>query len=333
MNEATGMPVHFSPRRLGHANLFVGELDRSVRFYNRICGLEEVRREPGIGAGFLSNGNTHHDVGLVQVAGEERVGVGGHVQITRSRMKRPGLNHLGWELESEKQLVDAYERALAVGLAIHRTTDHQISHSVYVFDPEGNLNEFYADAMHDWRSVFNPERDDLVSSYWNPLATPPSDEPMYDTSPDLRRVDSAVFHARRITRAILVAADLNRLRRFYEDIGGLAPVSEDPAGGFVCLRGTRSHCDLVLFAARDGLHPGLHHVSFEVDTATDLDRAAATLLERGNEIERRIDAETKRSVFVRDPDGIRVELYQPGAPETSAAPATGGRSEPLPYLV
>lgn len=333
MNDTAAAPVHFSPRRLGHANLFVGELNRSVKFYSRICGLEEVRREPGIGAGFLSNGNTHHDVGLVQVADEERVGVGGHVQITGSRMKRPGLNHLGWELESEKQLVEAYERALAAGLAIHRTTDHQISHSVYVFDPEGNLNEFYADAMHDWRSIFNPDRDDLVSSHWDPLATPPSDEPMYDANPDLRRVDGAVFHARRITRAFLVATDLNRLRRFYEDVGGLAPVSDDPAGGFVCLRGTRSQCDLVLFAVRDGLHPGLHHVSFEVDAATDLDCAVATLLERGHEIEHRIDAETKRSVFVRDPDGIRVELYQPGTPEASAALATGNRSEPLPYLV
>ncbi len=38
--------VRFAPRRLGHANLFVGELERSMRFYAEVCGLEEVRREP-----------------------------------------------------------------------------------------------------------------------------------------------------------------------------------------------------------------------------------------------------------------------------------------------
>ena len=333
MNDTAAAHVRFSPRRLGHANLFVGELERSCEFYNRICGLEEVRREPGICAGFLSNGNTHHDVGLVQVREAVATGIDGYVQISMSRMTRPGLNHLGWELETEKQLVEAYERYVAAGLDVHRTTDHQISHSVYVFDPEGNLNEFYADAMHDWRSIFNPDRADLVSSHWDPLAASRSEEPMYPANPRLRSVGGAVFHAKRITRAVLVASDLQKLRRFYEDIGGLDPAYRSPDGGFVCLRGTSSSCDLVLLAARDGLQPGLHHVSFELDDETDLDAAAAALPEYGIEVERRIDAETKRSVFIRDPDGIGVELYKPGASGANAASAFQGRLEPPRYLV
>jgi len=36
--------VRFAPRRLGHANIFVGELERSMRFFNQVCGIEEVRR-------------------------------------------------------------------------------------------------------------------------------------------------------------------------------------------------------------------------------------------------------------------------------------------------
>ena len=333
MNDTAAAHVRFSPRRLGHANLFVGELDRSCDFYHRICGLEEVRREPGISAGFLSNGNSHHDVGLVQVKETAATGVDGYVQISTSRMTRPGLNHLGWELENERQLVEAYERYLAAGLDVHRTTDHQISHSVYVFDPEGNLNEFYADAMHDWRSVFNPDRDDLVSSHWDPLTASRSDEPMYPANPRLRVVEGAVFHALRITRAVLVASDLNGLRRFYEDIGGLEPAYESPDGGFVCLRGTSSNYDLVLFAAREGLEPGLHRVSFELDDDTDLDTAAAALPDLGYEIDRRIDSNAKRSVFIRDPDGIGVELYQPGPPAANAASALAGGSEPPLYLV
>ena len=333
MNDTAAAHVRFSPRRLGHANLFVGELDRSCDFYNRICGLEEVRREPGISAGFLSNGNTHHDVGLVQVKETAATGVDGYVQISTSRMARPGLNHLGWELENERQLVEAYERYLAAGLDVHRTTDHQISHSVYVFDPEGNLNEFYADAMHDWRSVFNPDRDDLVSSHWDPLTAPRSDAPLYPANPRLRVVEGAVFHALRITRAVLVASDLNGLRRFYEHIGGLEPAYESPDGGFVCLRGTSSSYDLVLFAAREGLEPGLHRVSFELDDDTDLDTAAAALPDLGYEIERRIDSNAKRSVFIRDPDGIGVELYQPGSPGANAASALARGSEPPLYLV
>ena len=60
--------VRFAPRRLAHANIFVGNLERSMSFYNKVCGIEEGRRETGIRAGFLSNGNTHHDIAAMESA-------------------------------------------------------------------------------------------------------------------------------------------------------------------------------------------------------------------------------------------------------------------------
>ena len=33
----------FAPRRLGHANLFVGDLDRSMDFYSNVAGFEAIR--------------------------------------------------------------------------------------------------------------------------------------------------------------------------------------------------------------------------------------------------------------------------------------------------
>ncbi|MDA0261987.1 MAG: VOC family protein [Proteobacteria bacterium] len=97
--------VMFSPRRIGHANLFVGELKRSMHFYNKIAGFEEVFNEPHIPAGFLSNGNTHHDLGLIQVQkGAQVIGRDGHVQIPTGRGIEAGLNHFGWEMECEKDL-------------------------------------------------------------------------------------------------------------------------------------------------------------------------------------------------------------------------------------
>ena len=61
----------FRARRLGHANLFVTDVERSLDFYNRVVGIEEVYRKaaptdlqgPAVG-GFLSNGNTHHDIAV-----------------------------------------------------------------------------------------------------------------------------------------------------------------------------------------------------------------------------------------------------------------------------
>ena len=300
--------VRFAPRRLGHANLFVGDLDRSMRFFGQVCGLEEVRREPGIGAGFLSNGNTHHDIGAMQSGGGVRVGIGGHVQIPDGRGQHPGLNHLGWEMDNEAVLAAAWRRAADAGLDVHRTADHQLAHSVYMFDPDGNLHEFYADVVEDWRTVFNPEREDLITSQWDPAGTPPSERRYWAREPQIRVVRGAVFNPRRMARAVFVAKDLPRLRDFFVDIAGLEPVEE--AKDCVLLRGSATHgaWDLALFAPRDGLEPGLHHTVFEMT-----DEAALTAAERkasagGTDIELILDRPDKRSVFVRDPDGMRFEF-------------------------
>jgi catechol 2,3-dioxygenase len=301
--------VRFRPRRLGHANLFVGDLERSMQFYNEVCGLEVVRREPGIKAGFLSNGNTHHDVGLIQAARVARVGRAGHVQVSAGRGHEPGLNHLGFEMENEARLVEAYGRARAAGVEIHRTTDHQVSLSVYLFDPEANLIEFYADVTQDWRRIFRPEKEDLVSGPWTPGERAPSSEPKYSVDPEIRRVADAVFHPRRIVHAVLLVRDFDAALEFYTEVAGLEEVAGDRDHPLAVLRGTASTNDLVLAGTRENEPTGLHHIAFEVTDERDLDAAEAALRGAGVEPEFRVDDRTKRSTFVRDPDGIQVELY------------------------
>ena len=123
----------WKPRRLGHGNLVVGDIGRSMDFYINVCGLEEVFREADINAGFVSNGNTHHDMGLVQPRQRDNVPQGWGMQA--------GLNHLAFEVENEADLVDGWRRAQEAGVPINATRDHQISHSIYLFDPDGNRVE------------------------------------------------------------------------------------------------------------------------------------------------------------------------------------------------
>ena len=93
--------IKFGPRRLAHGNFFVRDVEASLDFYQRVCGLTLVFREPGIQAVFLSNGNSHHDVALMGVSAEARVGRDGQVQVPRGRGTLPGLNHLGFEMATE----------------------------------------------------------------------------------------------------------------------------------------------------------------------------------------------------------------------------------------
>ncbi|MBV9119826.1 MAG: VOC family protein, partial [Chloroflexi bacterium] len=128
--------VRFAPRRLAHANMFVSDLARSRAFYGDICGLVEILPEPSLGAVFMGNGASHHDVALVDAPKEDLRGPDGHL-LAKGGSIKPGLNHIAFEMETEQQLVEAWERAVDAGVSIERTTDHNVAHSVYLKSPDG----------------------------------------------------------------------------------------------------------------------------------------------------------------------------------------------------
>jgi catechol 2,3-dioxygenase len=308
VNSQSKAAVKFAPRRLAHANLFVGELDRSTHFYNKVCGLELVRREPGIWATFLSGGTTHHDIACMQATPQVRIGVGGHVQIPQGRGQVAGLNHFGWEMENEALLVEAYKRAKG-RVDIHRTTNHQISHSVYVFDPDGNLHEFYVDALHNWRSIFNLNDESLISGDWNPLGAPASGERMYAENPVSPKVEGAIFNPVCITHAIVVTKDFGKMREFFVNVGGLTPI-EESEGRWVLLRGTAGRFDFALVDRSERLQPGVHALAFKLQDDIDLARCEARLREARVDVRRVVDESTKQGFVIADPDGLLLEFYR-----------------------
>ena len=284
------------PRRLGHANLYVADLDRSMAFYNAVVGFEEVFRRPPIKAGFLGNGNTHHDVGMVEVTSP------------LSRSAEPGLNHLAFELENEVDLVDGYRRAVAAGVEFPRTVDHDIMRSVYGSDPDGNAVEIYADTTKEWRKA----RSGVVTKptpNWTPGTPAPSAESRYHVDPEIRRMEAATFHPTRITHVVLVAGDYAGMLQYYRDRIGLAAVHGDARSPFAVLGGTCGSRDVFLFRAREGRRVGLHHLGFAVSDEADLAASASRLAATGGEIEREIDVPARRCLFVRDPDGFLIQFY------------------------
>ncbi|MBI2706619.1 MAG: VOC family protein [Actinobacteria bacterium] len=118
-----------SPVRLNHAVLFVADLDRSVRFYSDVFGMDVITREPRANAAFLRlprSGN-HHDLGLF--------GVG-----TASGPKRRGgigLYHLAWQLDTIDELAAARQTLLDTG-AYTGESSHGATKSLYGADPDGN---------------------------------------------------------------------------------------------------------------------------------------------------------------------------------------------------
>lgn len=118
-----------APVRLNHAVLFVADLDRSVRFYTDVFGMEVVAEEPRADAAFLRlpRGDNHHDLGLFGVgsAGGPR------------RRGSVGLYHLAWQLDTVDELATA-RRVLIEAGAYTGESSHGATKSVYGVDPDGN---------------------------------------------------------------------------------------------------------------------------------------------------------------------------------------------------
>lgn len=300
--------IRFGPRRLGHANLWVGDVKRNTEFYNHVFGLHLECTEPGILGSFLGNGNTHHDIGTVEITrGEDRVGRDGQVLIPKSISANTGLFHLGWEMENEAQLVAAIARLRRTDQEITMFADHQISHSIYIPDPDGDLHEFYADAVVDWRPIFHGEME-LITGLWDPEAQPPNEDPRYAPDPELYGVEGAPLRPLRIMHAGLTVSDLDKSVRWFVEVAGLDLSYRAEDDSFAILSGGIDRADLKLFQTEADEATGLHHVGFALESDAAVEQSKRDLAARDIPIEKEVDASGKHSLFILDPDGIRWEF-------------------------
>jgi catechol-2,3-dioxygenase len=142
-------------KELGHLVLYVRDLDRSRRFYRDVLGWHEVAGDTPLQfpAAAFSSGRTHHELLLIEVGPDAAPQPGG---------RHVGLYHFGLKVgESDDELRDAVRQLEQAGVSIVGTSDHTVTHSVYITDPDGNEIELYIDVQPEtWRddpaAVFAP---------------------------------------------------------------------------------------------------------------------------------------------------------------------------------
>lgn len=288
--------LYFRPRRIGHVNLVVSSMENSMRFYNTVVGLEEAYRVVAINGGFLSNGNTHHDIGMIGSSGPA------------GRGRKPGLNHLAFELETEVDLVKGYDQAVKDGMKFQRTLDHDIAHSAYAEDPDGNSCELYADVIRDWRNARTGNVTKPKPVWW-PGLTEPSSERNYDPAPDIHRVDEAIFHPVRTKHATLNVKDIDASISFYAKNIGLDLLTRHESGAYALLGGTCGERNIALVQALPSMAVGLHHVGIEVADEDELDASLSRLRAQTATDYFVVDHPVRRSVFIKDPDGLLLQLF------------------------
>lgn len=300
LTESTARPVardFFRPRRLGHTNLFVGDYMAAQQFYYKVAGFNEGYRQPDNLASFLSNGNSYHDLTLVDVKSHYNHNNCG-----------PGMNHIAFELENEVDLADGWRRAKAAGIDF-RCADHDVAHSLYTDDPDGNGVEFYADVVRDQREARKGIIIKQKPEYIPGVSSPALSERFYPQNPKIDVVDSAIFHSRRCSHVLLLTGRYEEMCDYYRDIGGLKPFWCNDQVGVTVFAGTHSVEDITVQRRRSNQADGMHHFGLEVQDEADLVAGKGKAAAAGLEIVREVDHPARHTVCIKDPDGLIIQFY------------------------
>jgi catechol 2,3-dioxygenase len=127
---------------LGHVVYYVRDLEASLRFYSQAVGLQVKGRIFNHRAAVLTGGRSHHELLLIEV-GEATGPLAG---------RRIGLYHVGWRIGDDLDaLRQARDRLTALGYPLEGMSDHTVSQSLYLRDPDGNEVELFVDNPgFDW---------------------------------------------------------------------------------------------------------------------------------------------------------------------------------------
>jgi catechol 2,3-dioxygenase len=136
-------------KELGHLVLYVRNLERSAAFYRDVLGWRQILpgegevASPSFPAAAFSSGRTHHELLLIEVGDDAQA---------QPQGRHVGLYHFGLKVgDTDDELRGALKQLQEAGVTVVGATDHTVTHSLYILDPDGNEIELYIDvAGVDW---------------------------------------------------------------------------------------------------------------------------------------------------------------------------------------
>jgi catechol 2,3-dioxygenase len=140
-------------KELGHIVLYVRDVERSAHFYGEVLGwrnlTEGLKAQLGarlpIAMFSAPSNRTHHELLLIEV--------GPHAAALPEG-RRVGLYHFGLKIgASDDELREALAQLKAANVPLLGASDHGVTHSLYIADPDGNELELFIDVPGvDWRN-------------------------------------------------------------------------------------------------------------------------------------------------------------------------------------
>ncbi len=123
--------------RRTHLALFVKDPFASAPWYEDVLNMQVTAR--GERWVFLSFGQKHHDIALIQVDDAQTAQRGA-----------VNMQHYGLEIDGDMdELRRLYGMLLRKNVEVVKTTDHKVGYGLYFHDPDGHRFEFFLETVHD----------------------------------------------------------------------------------------------------------------------------------------------------------------------------------------
>lgn len=271
----TGSEFSIHPAtKIGHVSLTVANLDDQAAFYQQALGFEPLWRD-GYQAGLGTNGSEL--LRLVEQPGYKR-----YQGVT-------GLYHFAVLFPDRRELARVMARLVAIKYRNY-PTDHIMTKTTYLDDPEGNGIELYTESPEDgmW-SLENGEyitrrKDGSLSSGREPLDV----EALFSHLKEDDQLDLPVPPETRIGHVHLHVRNLDEAVDFYHGIIGfdLMGVAKAFRMAFVSAGGYHHHVGMNTWQGEDAPPPpadalGLRHFSVELPDQAALDEVIARVEKAG----------------------------------------------------
>jgi len=218
--------------RVGHVNLNVADLDRQIEFYQTVLGFQQHWRkggQAGLGAG---------EPDLLRLV--ENPGFKRYRRVT-------GLYHFAILFPDRRELARAVARLFAARYPNY-PTDHIMTKTTYLDDPEGNGIELYAESPEDgaW-SMANGEfitrrADGTMSNGREPLDL----EDLFSHLQEDDRLDAPIPVQTHLGHVHLHVRDIDQALDFYHGVIGfdVMGVAKSFRAAFVSAGGYHHHVGL-----------------------------------------------------------------------------------------